>query len=161
MLAYLLLGSNLGPRRRHLAWARRALRAEGLRLRRLSSLYATRALPEAGAAAQPWYLNQVVEAETALDPVRLLRRLQHLERQAGRPAPPRRGAQARTLDLDLIAYGRLHWNSPVLALPHPRWRERPFLLALMSELFPRGRAAAAGLAWTPPLPDASAWRRLK
>ncbi len=159
MRAYVLLGSNLGPRLRKLAGGRRRLAAAGVRLLRASPIYATRALPAAGdASPQPWFLNQLLEVETSLDPRQLLLQLQRIERLEGRPAPPRRRA-ARTLDLDLIAYGRLRLHSPALVLPHPRWRERPFLLALLTELFPGGSAPLAGLAWTPPAasPDFHRW----
>lgn len=158
---YLLLGSNLGPRLEYLRRARRGLAALGLRVLRSSPIYWTRpllAVGESEAAPRPWYMNQLLEAETDLSPDRLLRRLQRLERQSGRPSVPRRPAP-RTLDLDLIAYGRLRWHSPVLVLPHERWRDRPFLLALLSEFFPHGRAPESSLSWTPPPPSPD-FRRL-
>jgi 2-amino-4-hydroxy-6-hydroxymethyldihydropteridine diphosphokinase len=87
-----------------------------------------------GVAAQPRFLNGVVVGETHLPARALLDRLMAVERQDGRvrPAP---GA-ARTLDLDLIFYGNHRVAEPGLVVPHPRFRERLFVLEPLAELVP-------------------------
>jgi 2-amino-4-hydroxy-6-hydroxymethyldihydropteridine diphosphokinase len=83
---------------------------------------------------QPRYLNGVVVGETELAPRELLERLLDIEREAGRvrtaPMSP------RTLDLDLILYGDKKIEEPGLLVPHPRFRERLFVLEPLAELAP-------------------------
>ena len=83
---------------------------------------------------QPRYLNGVVVGDTDLSARALLDRLLAIERAAGRerPAP---GA-ARTLDLDVIFYGDQRVAEAGLVVPHPRFRERLFVLEPLAELAP-------------------------
>ncbi len=76
----------------------------------------------------------MVVGETALTARALLEQLLEIERQAGRerPAP----GSARTLDLDLILYGSERLAEPGLEVPHPRFRERLFVLEPLAELEP-------------------------
>jgi 2-amino-4-hydroxy-6-hydroxymethyldihydropteridine diphosphokinase len=124
------LGSNLGDREAHLAFAVGRLATVLLNLRR-STWYDTAPV---GVGEQPRYLNGVVVGETGLSARALLDRLLEIEREDGRqrPAP---GA-SRTLDLDLILYGSARVNEPGLAVPHPRFRERLFVLEPLAELVP-------------------------
>ena len=87
-----------------------------------------------GVANQPRYLNGIVVGSTTLTARALLDRLLEIERSDGRerPAP---GA-ARTLDLDLILYGSERLAEPGLVVPHPRFRERLFVLEPLAELEP-------------------------
>ncbi|MDH4384630.1 MAG: 2-amino-4-hydroxy-6-hydroxymethyldihydropteridine diphosphokinase [Caulobacter sp.] len=87
--------------------------------------------------AEPAYTNGVALVETALDPSALLVALQQIEQAFGR----RRDLpnSARTLDLDLIAYGRLVREGPELVLPHPRAHLRRFVLGPIAELLPDWR----------------------
>ena len=87
-----------------------------------------------GVGDQPRYLNGVVVGDTDLSARALLDRLLEIEREDGRrrPAP---GA-ARTLDLDLILYGHERLAAPGLVVPHPRFRERLFVLEPLAELAP-------------------------
>jgi 2-amino-4-hydroxy-6-hydroxymethyldihydropteridine diphosphokinase len=128
--AYIGLGANLGD---PIGQVRGALAALGsLGKLRASSLY--RSEPH-GDPQQPWYVNAVAELETALGPRELLARLQELERAAGRPAarPPN---APRTLDLDLLLHGDCAIDEPGLQVPHPRYRERRFVLVPLLELAP-------------------------
>lgn len=85
---------------------------------------------------QPQFLNGVVELETALSPRTLLETLLELERVFGRDrsASPPQGP--RTLDLDLLVYGDESITEPGLEVPHPRLRERRFVLEPLAELDP-------------------------
>ncbi|MFM2090711.1 MAG: hypothetical protein RLZZ127_1200, partial [Planctomycetota bacterium] len=110
---------------------------------------------------QPDFWNAAWIVATDLGPHQLLDRLLAVETACGRARGVRWGP--RTLDLDLIlaADGRTV-ATPVLTLPHPRWRERAFVLAPLVEIAagwrdPAGvtvaaRAAALGL----PAPAAGA-----
>lgn len=135
------LGANLGDRLATLRSALDALRdTEGLRVMRVSSLFET---DPVGGPEQPSYLNGVVLARTRLAPRTLLQQLHRIESWHGRTREVRWGA--RTLDLDLIqigdpaAGGDLTGDDPELTLPHPRARERAFVLAPWAEVDPAAR----------------------
>ena len=123
------LGSNLGDRRAHLAWAIEQL-AGHLDDLRISSVLETE--PVDVPSPQPPYLNAVVVGHTSLTAPALLRLLLDLEQARGRHRPSLRAP--RTLDLDLILYDALVADSPALAVPHPRFRERRFVLAPLAEI---------------------------
>jgi 2-amino-4-hydroxy-6-hydroxymethyldihydropteridine diphosphokinase len=128
------LGSNLGPRRAHLAWAVRRLTAL-LSDCRVSPFETT--APVEVPDRQPDYLNAVAVGRTTLSPRGLLEALLALEAERGRV---RHGVKAaRTLDLDLILYGNQIVAEPGLSVPHPRFRERPFVLRPLAALAPRWR----------------------
>lgn len=131
MTVAIALGSNLGDRRAHLEWAVDCLRAalDGLRV---SSFIETDPVDVPG--PQPPYLNAVAVGETTLGPAELLDRLLRIERERGRERPSARAA--RTLDLDLILYGDRIVHADHLDVPHPRFRERHFVLEPLCEIAP-------------------------
>jgi 2-amino-4-hydroxy-6-hydroxymethyldihydropteridine diphosphokinase len=133
-IAYVALGSNLGPRERHLCAALDALRATpGIRDLAVSPVYETRAV---GPGAQGDYLNAVARFATDLAPRALLARLLAIERAQGRERGPERNAPRR-LDLDLLFYGARRIAEPGLEVPHPRLHERAFVLEPLRDLAPR------------------------
>lgn len=131
--AYLGLGSNLGDRRAFLTAARNALAATpGVRVAAASPLYASP--PQGGPAGQGEYLNAVLHIETVLSAEELLARCQAIEAAHGRERLVHWGA--RTLDIDLLCYGDCRCNDTTLTLPHPRLRERLFVLRPWCDLAP-------------------------
>ncbi len=107
----------------------------GVSPRRRSSWYVSAPMPESD---QDWYINGVVVVDTCLAPSLLLEQLLGVERSFGRARSDKGGA--RTLDLDLLAYGRIVCNGGSrqgLILPHPRIFERAFVLQPMVEVAPR------------------------
>ena len=138
-LAYVALGANLGDARATISAALAAL--DGLprtRLLRASSLY--RSAP--WEASGPDFINAVAAVETSLSALELLHALQALELDAGRERPYRNAP--RTLDLDLLLHGDTRLDTPELTVPHPRLRERAFVLLPLAEIAP-GRVSAAEL----------------
>ncbi len=133
------LGSNLGDREAHLAYACRRL-AGALAGLTCSTLIDTEPV---GVGPQPRFLNGAAVGRTSLAPRALLDELLAIERERGRerPAP---GAP-RTLDLDLILYGGMVINEPGLTVPHPRFRARRFVLAPLAEVAPAWRDPVTGL----------------
>jgi 2-amino-4-hydroxy-6-hydroxymethyldihydropteridine diphosphokinase len=123
------LGSNLGDRDASLRWAANALAAFVDQLT-LSSFIET--APVGVDDPQPSYLNAAAAGFTTLGPRPLLGELQSLERARGRIRTTRNAA--RTLDLDLILYGDVTLDEPGLVVPHPRFRDRAFVLAPLSEV---------------------------
>src|SRR5579884_1917072 len=136
---YLALGSNVGDRESHLARARERLDGDGIRVLRGSSIYETepRDFPD-----QPWFLNQVLEAETSLFPKQLLARTQKLERALGRVTTHPKGP--RTIDIDILFYGDTIVSVPGLDIPHARLADRRFVLEPLAELAPDMRHPRTG-----------------
>lgn len=130
--AYVALGSNLGDPATQLSSALRALRQlPDSTLADCSPWYRSRAV---GPGEQPDYLNAVARLETALAAVDLLRALQAIEAAQGRQRELRWGP--RTIDLDILLYGESVIDSPELCVPHPRLKERNFVLFPLFDLAP-------------------------
>jgi 2-amino-4-hydroxy-6-hydroxymethyldihydropteridine diphosphokinase len=122
----------MGDRAAYLEAARRALAgSEDMDITGASSIYETE---PAGYAEQGWFLNQVVEVATGLDPWDLLRVLQGIEQKLGRQRLIRWGP--RVIDLDLLLYGDAVLTGPELTVPHPRIYERGFVLVPLGEIAP-------------------------
>jgi 2-amino-4-hydroxy-6-hydroxymethyldihydropteridine diphosphokinase len=122
------LGSNLGDREATLRAAIAALPPDVLNLR-VSSFIETAYV---GGERQPAVLNGALTGETALAAHPLLDRLLEVEQRFGRTRPY--GGAARTLDLDLILFGDQVIDEPGLIVPHPRFRERRFVLEPLAEI---------------------------
>ncbi len=138
-LVAIAAGSNLGDRRVHLDWAFDQLAARLTDFRR-STYHETDPVGVSG--PQPRFLNAAAVGRTSLEAPALLEVLLDLERAHGRTrAAPR---APRTLDLDLIFYGDLILDSPALVVPHPRFREREFVLGPLAELVPAWRDPVTG-----------------
>jgi 2-amino-4-hydroxy-6-hydroxymethyldihydropteridine diphosphokinase len=131
---YLSLGSNIGDREKMLRSAIDALPAAGVQVTRTSSLYETE--PQ-DLRDQPWFLNLVSECQTDLFPVQLLGRLKKLEAVLGRRRTVPKGP--RVIDIDIILYGSAIVRTIALEIPHPRFRERRFVLDPLAELAPELR----------------------
>jgi 2-amino-4-hydroxy-6-hydroxymethyldihydropteridine diphosphokinase len=124
------LGSNLGDRRAHLDYAVSRLRPL-LDDLKVSSYYNTAPVDVAG--DQPDFLNAAAVGKTTMTARELLGRLLGIELERGRQRP--HPAAARTLDLDLVLFGEEIINDPPgLIVPHPRFRDRPFVLAPLAEI---------------------------
>ena len=129
---YLALGSNLGDRQLNLVQAISLLNRPTIEIIKTSSLYETAPML---LEDQPWFLNQVLEAKSSLFPRQLLHATQDVERQLGRTRTLSNGP--RTIDIDILLYGRIIMISPELIIPHPRLHERRFVLEPLAELAPR------------------------
>lgn len=134
---HLNLGSNIGDSRSILERAVAAVFAlhEGAAPPRRSSFV----------ESEPWgfrsanrFLNVGVEIETSLPPLELLGRLQAIERATAPEGNlhrlPDGSYRDRYLDIDIILYGSRSVLTPELTVPHPRWRERPFVTVPVREL---------------------------
>ena len=125
------LGSNLGDSRAILEEAISILAATpGITLLAKSSWYQTLAV----GPPQPDYINGCALVQVAFSPQVLLETLLAIEAQKGRIRTERWGA--RSLDLDLLLYDDLILDTPTLTIPHPRMRERAFVLVPLAEIAP-------------------------
>lgn len=100
----------------------------------VSLLYETEPVNDGSSPGDGWFLNGVVQLETDITPKSLLSMLREIERSLGRDEDNRSGA--RTMDLDILFYGRRVIDEPGLVVPHPRLHQRRFVLMPMSELDP-------------------------
>lgn len=129
-IVHLALGANLGERAENL---RRALAAlpPAFTVEAVSPVYETAPMY---VTAQPNFLNMACRAQTSLLPLETLRALKLIESSLGREAGLRFGP--RLIDLDLIFYEDLIFESPELILPHPRLHERAFVLVPLADIAP-------------------------
>ena len=140
---YLGLGSNVGDREANLRSAVHALRDKDITPWRSASLYSTepRELEH-----QPWFLNTVIEVRTLLEPETLMLECLDIERKAGRIRDVPKGPRA--LDIDILIYRNRIIESSDLSIPHPRFRERRFVLVPLVELAPDLTDPVSGLSMT-------------
>lgn len=141
--AYVGLGANLGADiGATLTQAALSLAAlPGTRVAALSSVWRSAPVDAGG----PDFLNAVAALETVLAPLELLDALQAIELAHGRERPYRNAP--RTLDLDLLLHGDVALDTPRLTLPHPRLRERAFVLRPLLEIAPELAHLATDDAW--------------
>ena len=128
---YLLLGSNLGDCFKNLTDAADLLRNEVGPVTRASSLYRTAAW---GNQNQPDFINQVLVIETLLNPQQLLKNIAVIENKLGRKRDERWGS--RTIDIDILFYGKTIVEESDLTIPHIRLHERRFTLMPLMEIAP-------------------------
>jgi 2-amino-4-hydroxy-6-hydroxymethyldihydropteridine diphosphokinase len=138
-IAAVAIGSNLGDRHSHLAFARAEL-ARLLKDARFSSILETDPVDVPG--EQPRFLNAAAVGGTNLAPGDLVRALLALESQRGRERLF--VGAARPLDLDLILLGDVVIDDPDVVVPHPRFRGRRFVLEPLVEIAPDLRDPVTG-----------------
>jgi 2-amino-4-hydroxy-6-hydroxymethyldihydropteridine diphosphokinase len=131
---YLSLGSNVGDRPENLRAAIAALRRAGVRVTRLSSMYETEPVDY---LEQDWFLNCVVEGETEVPAVELLRELRGIEARMGSKKLVAKGP--RLMDIDILLYGAETIDAAELQVPHPRMTQRRFVLVPLAEMAPELR----------------------
>ncbi|HEX6538901.1 MAG TPA: 2-amino-4-hydroxy-6-hydroxymethyldihydropteridine diphosphokinase [Candidatus Dormibacteraeota bacterium] len=141
-VAWIALGANLGHRGRALARLREELQRQNLVIEAASTEILTRPI---GVRHQPDFHNQVIRVRSRdpLPPEAWLRIVTQAEVAAGRRATYRWGPRRADADVLLLgSRGEITANRPDLVVPHPRLRERPFLLRLLGELgmSPKGKA---------------------
>lgn len=127
--AFILLGSNLGNRLSQLEEACRAIENAGITIIERSSVYETEPW---GNNEQPAFLNMMLQIATTLAPDALMQRLLDIEHQMGRKRIQKYGP--RTIDIDILFFDDLVYQSTLVSIPHPHIQERRFVLEPMCEL---------------------------
>lgn len=132
ILAYIGIGTNLGDRQANIETVLQKLVAHsGIEVICVSSVYETTPV---GLTEQPDFLNLVAALRTSLPPRDLLQVFLNIENGMGRTRTLRWGP--RVIDLDLLLYGQEQMEMPGLTVPHPRLRERAFVLTPLAEIAP-------------------------
>jgi len=137
---FIALGTNQGDMYGNLAEARERLhRLEDLTVLKESSILETEPVDYLD---QPDFLNQMVEAETSMEPGKLLMVLLSVEIEMGRKRGVPKGP--RIIDLDIILFGSRTMESGILVVPHPRRLERDFIIKHLVELNPELKDPVTG-----------------
>ena len=129
-IAYLGVGSNMGYSKAHLDDAIEHLSMCGT-VTKVSFFYKTEPV---GDIPQDWYLNCVVKLKTKLSPHDLLKELLSIEKNMGRVRTMKNSP--RIIDIDILTYDNLVISEADLAIPHPRFHERRFVLIPFAEIAP-------------------------
>lgn len=127
---YLGLGSNIGESRDNIETALKLLERK-INILKRSSFYETEPV---GYKDQAWFLNMVIEGETELDPYELLDFTQSIERDMKRVKTIINGP--RNIDVDILIYDDLKIQFENLVIPHPRMKERNFVMVPLFEIAP-------------------------
>jgi 2-amino-4-hydroxy-6-hydroxymethyldihydropteridine diphosphokinase len=130
--AYVGIGSNLGDRAGNLLLAVRGLMEASFTVNKLSAIYETEPV---GVEGHGKFLNMVAEIRVSgITPTQMLARMLRIEYLLGRKEKSLQ--KPRTIDLDLLLFGDVQYNSEFLTLPHPRMHERRFVLTPLAEIAP-------------------------
>lgn len=137
--AVIAMGSNIEDRMEHLQKGLDLWRnSDGVDVLAVSSIIETEPVAEQGESYNLDFLNLVFVCDVTLSPIELLEICHEIEKNCGRDrdAEKKRGNRDRTLDCDIIFYGdrEISSISPDLVIPHPRWKERDFVMKPMMEL---------------------------
>lgn len=127
----LALGGNIGDPRGAIKTALAMLEIGGVRIEARSPYYRTAPW---GMTDQPPFINMCAQGITSLQPAELLELIQRVEQALGRERSVKWGP--RTIDIDILAYGDLVSTDPNLELPHPRIKERAFVLVPLADIAP-------------------------
>ena len=130
---YLSLGSNLGDRFQHLQNAQVALSKVVGEISTVSRIYEN---PPSGFDADQDFLNICLSIETGLAPAELLKTLKKIESELGRTMKSAKGYSSRCIDIDIILYLDIVFQSENLTLPHPQFRKRMFVLKPLNDIAP-------------------------
>ena len=126
------VGSNLGDRINNIQNALKLLKREKIRILKQSVFIETKPV---GGPKQGKFLNGVLEIETKLEPIKLLKTLKAIEKELGRSKTVKNGP--RIIDLDILLYEDKSINSYRLTIPHPRMFQRSFVLEPLREIAPK------------------------
>ena len=128
---FLLLGTNLGDRKKNLVMARSSIELRVGAIRNASSIYQTAAW---GKSDQPDFLNLAIEVETELSPKRVLKEILEVETTMGRVRTSK--WSERLIDIDILLYEGVVISSDELTIPHPQLPARRFALVPLAEIAP-------------------------
>src|SRR5579864_4176197 len=135
-IVFLSLGANTGDRKNNLEQALQHLE-KVITIQTVSSLYETEPVGDGGKPLhnnQPLFLNLACQGKTNLEPSHVLSALKEIEALMGR-RPSFRNAP-RPIDIDILLYDNLQIILPQLVIPHPRMKERAFVLIPLAEIAP-------------------------
>ena len=125
---FLGVGSNLGNRQKNIELSKIALTNRGIKILKSSSFYESLSWPD---PKKPKFLNIVLEIETTIHPISLLKICKKIEKSLGRKISTINSP--RICDIDILDYGNKVMNNGI-NLPHPRMHQRNFVLIPLFEI---------------------------
>lgn len=128
---YLLLGSNLGHKAKHIQIAKEYLTARMIIVKKESQIYETAAW---GKENQASFYNQVIEVDQPFTPQKLLEIVLEIEAEMGRVRDEQWGE--RLIDIDILYFGDKQLQEDDLTIPHPQIQNRKFTLSPLAEIAP-------------------------
>ena len=131
VISYLSLGANLGNRMDNIEKALQNIENDCGEILDISPIYETEPL---GFDSEDQFLNICVKLKTKLTPKVLLSKTQEIERSIGREKKSNGNYSSRKIDIDIITYGDLITESIDLTIPHPRYKERRFVLQPLNDI---------------------------
>jgi 2-amino-4-hydroxy-6-hydroxymethyldihydropteridine diphosphokinase len=131
MKYFISLGSNLGDRRKNLVQAVSLLQKNDIRILKASSVYEASPV---GFTSQPWFLNQVIEIETNMQPESFLIMAKKIEKSMGRKRTIQKGP--RCIDIDILLVENRVIQTKKVQIPHPELEKRKFVLTPLREISP-------------------------
>ena len=133
MKCFLSLGTNLGNKQENLQIAIQYINKKVGKVIAQSSVIETEPW---GFTSKNTFLNMVIEVETSLSPLDILKKTQKIERLMGRIEKTHTAYQDRIIDIDIILYDDVILDTPELKLPHPLFHQRDFVLKPLCEIAP-------------------------
>ena len=130
-IVYLGIGSNIEDRKRYIHRAIDLLKDRGIEILKVSSLIET---DPVGGPPQGKFLNGAIKIKTNFSPQELLKTLKAIEQEVGRTKTVKNGP--REIDLDILFYDQIKLTTETLTIPHPRIRQRNFVLEPLKEIEP-------------------------
>jgi 2-amino-4-hydroxy-6-hydroxymethyldihydropteridine diphosphokinase len=128
---YLSLGTNLGNKLKNFETAVNYILAKIGRVKKVSSVYETKAW---GNLSLFDFYNIVIEVETNLNPLELLRNCKLIENEMGRKQRVSRDYENRVIDIDILVYENIELNEAELIIPHKELKNRRFVLEPLNEI---------------------------
>jgi 2-amino-4-hydroxy-6-hydroxymethyldihydropteridine diphosphokinase len=126
---YLALGTNLGNREQNLCRAIKLLKINSVIVEKTSRIIETE---PAGGPPQGKFLNCVIKVSTQAQPHHLLTIIKEIETAMGRIKTVVNGP--RIIDIDILLYDNIQIHTDTLIIPHPRMREREFVMRPLEEI---------------------------
>ena len=127
--SYISIGSNLGDKKKIIEKAKYLINKKKIKIVKCSSTYETYAWPNKN---DPKFYNIVLKIKTNLNPVRLFKVLQYIEKSLGRKKSKKNSP--RSCDIDIIDYRGIKFKNSYLEIPHPRMKRRDFVLLPLMEI---------------------------
>lgn len=129
--AFLLIGGNVGERKKNLDKAIQLLEEQAGKIVKTSSVYETAAWGKTDQAA---FLNQALEIDTDMNAKQLMQTILKIEKTIGRERKEKYGP--RIMDIDIIFFNSDRYNNDFLRIPHPEMQNRRFVLLPLAEIAP-------------------------
>jgi len=130
-LVYIALGSNLGNKKENLDKAINLLNSSVGKVTKKSTYLVTKPVEM---QSDENFLNACIELQTVFNPEELLNHMKNIEIELGRESNSKGKNESRTIDLDIIFFNQLIYNSNELKIPHPRYHLREFVLTPLMEI---------------------------